>query len=63
MENTNRSDATEFFEKMPYDLQIEAIRNLNKQKKPPDGYKSLYDSYHEAKERMEADIARKDSVV
>ena len=35
MENVNRSDVTEFFEKMPRELQLKAIRAIEKNKKPP----------------------------
>lgn len=41
--NENLSDAERFFKDMPINLQIKAIQQLERQKKPPDTVEELYD--------------------
>ena len=42
MENVNRNDVTEFFEKMPQELQLKAIQSIEKNKKPPNNRCSIH---------------------
>ncbi|WP_414842149.1 hypothetical protein [Enterococcus saccharolyticus] len=61
MENVNRNDVTKFFEDMPTELQLEAIQQLERQKKPPDTVCKLYRSQQREWEKFKADRAERQS--
>lgn len=59
MENVNRNGVTEFFENMPIELQLRAIHQLERQKKPPDTVCKLYRSQQREWEKFKADRAER----
>lgn len=59
MDNVKPSDAERFFANMPTDLQIEAIRQLERQKKPPDSIELLYRSQQRGWEDFKAQRAER----
>lgn len=63
MENVTPSDAERFFKDMPTELQLRAIHQLERQKKPPDTVCKLYRSKQREWEKFKADRAREESVV
>jgi hypothetical protein len=59
MENVNRNGVTEFFKNMPIELQLRAIHQLERQKKPPDTVCKLYRSQQREWEKFKADRAER----
>jgi hypothetical protein len=57
MENVNRNDVINFFTDMPINLQQEAIRKFNRQRKPPDAVQSLCEFQQREWEQIKADRA------
>ncbi|MGX7195451.1 hypothetical protein [Enterococcus olivae] len=58
MENQRKpSDAERFFKDMPVELQLRAIQQLERQKKPPDTVRRLYETQQREWERVKADRA------
>lgn len=58
MENHRKPcDAERFFKDMPTELQIRAIHQLERQKKPPDTVCKLYNAQQRAWEQFKADRA------
>ncbi|MGX7195166.1 hypothetical protein [Enterococcus olivae] len=60
MENRRKPcDAERFFKDMPRNLQLEAIRQLERQKKPPDSIELLYRSQQREWEYFKAHRAER----
>ena len=59
MENVHRNDAERFFKDMPIELQLRAIHQLERQKKPPDTVCKLYRSQQREWEKFKADRAER----
>lgn len=53
--NENCNGVTEFFENMPIELQLRAIHQLERQKKPPDTVCKLYSSKQREWEQIKSD--------